>query len=164
MTTETTKNESNKSKKSPSKRSTGGVERARFDEALASLPSGLTMTEKAAWTKIVGPSGARIYVSRAKRVKQVDLSNFGKGLAGTTRPKVPNGKVQAHLDFRGSDDEVMARFTGILEALAALPAPEPKAKKAAKPAPTAKPAKDPSKKTARKGKIKERATEMGLGA
>lgn len=166
MTTEKNATETT-TKKPSSKRSSPGIARERFDAAIAARPSNLSVEDKAAWTKIQGPSGGRIYVSRAKGVKQVDLSGFGAGLPGTVKPKVPNGKVLAQLSFKGTEDEVMARFQGVLEALSALPAPEPKAKAAkAEKAASTKGKKSASKKTSgnRKAKIAERATEMGLGA
>lgn len=164
MTTESKTNTA--TKKSSKKPSTGGLDRALFDEAIAGRPEGLTVEEKAAWTKLRGPSGARIYVSKAKRVKQVDLSGFGRGLAGTVKPKVDNGKVEAQLDFRGTPEQVMGRFVSLMEALAAIPEPTVEAEASdASDAPKPARKRGSSKKGSnRKTRIRERAEEMGAGA
>lgn len=155
-----------------------GVARERFDEALKNLPPGLVLETKAAWDKITGPSGNRIYVSRAKRVKEVHLSGFGADAPYGVPPKAPNGKVQAWLDTSGSEDETMARFASALADLASQPAPapepetqeaapteaKPQKKRAAAPeAPAPEALADMPRDEDRVKRIKRRAKELGVG-
>lgn len=99
-----------------------GLARSLFDALIAARPEGIAVEEKAAWTKLQGPSGQRIYVARTEIVRQVDLSGFGRGFVGTLPLKAPNGQVQAHLDL--SHPQALEHFAMLLETLARLPKPE----------------------------------------
>ncbi len=102
-----------------------GIARGEFDLVIARMPSNLHLQDNAGWTKITGPSGARVYVRKAEVVRQVDLSEFGKDYTvGTVPLKRPNGKVQAHLDL--SLPDAIKNFELLLLALSSLPPKEAK--------------------------------------
>lgn len=139
-------------------------------EVMATLPDTLTVDDgMSAWTKISSvASGNKVYVpKREGAVKEVHISGWGKGLAGTVEPPKKIGKVEAFLDLEA--DDVEGNFRALINDLALQ---SPKAAKA-KPAPAEKPvgekpaprrAKgDASAEESRVEEIKRRAAELGLG-
>lgn len=138
------------------------IERKRVDgvleAALASAGDALSVEEKTGWTKVTSKaSGNKVYIQNREDVREVHLSGFGGGLAGTVPPPRKNGKVEAHLDMSGDDPyAALAAVLGELagQQAAAKPAPAPKAPKE----PKAKPVSDDE----RVARIKERVTALGL--
>lgn len=121
-----------------------GIELKVIEErCLTSLPEGVFRQEKGAWIALVtkdGNKGPRIYIANAPVCRQVDLSGWGRGMAGTERwtqkdveagqcshsrlgePKLRslNGKVEAHLDM----SDVEAAISALNAMIAALPTAE----------------------------------------
>ena len=162
-----------------------GIAQELVLEKLKSLPAGVRQEDKAAWIKVYGPhgdQGPRIYIAKQVRVRQIDLSDFGKGWVGTLPLKAPNGRVQAHLDME--DPLALWHLEELLKLLPSLPrvekarvAPMGRTAKSPKNPPTASsrlqkgivdnshlPAKDNSEeaKAKRKALIEKVAREKGV--
>jgi hypothetical protein len=77
-----------------------GIPFEQIEAMLARLPAGLAVSGKAAWVKVTGPNGHRVYIAKQKVARQVDLSMFGRDLkVGIIPSENLNGQVQAHLDM-----------------------------------------------------------------
>lgn len=109
---------------------TNGIAQELVMEVLSNAPEGISIEDKAAWIKISGPhgdDGPRMYIARQVRIRQVDLSGFGKGFVGTVPLKAPNGRVQAHLDME--HEHALKHLGMLMQLLVSLPAtPKPERK------------------------------------
>lgn len=110
-----------------------------FDAVMSLVAaSGCPTTEKAAWVRVNGAKGRRLYVPKCKNVGRIDLANLNiehegvRDLGGESF-----GSVTQQLDFGRPEADVLSALAHCLEMLAELPALEPKPRKrpATQPAP-----------------------------
>lgn len=94
----------------------------------------LPVTAQSGFHKVHGPKGSQLYIANTKVCYRIDISGFE---AEPTIAKVPDqgkfGKVTGQLRFEGTEEEILARFTRLVDLLQAQPeqVKQPKPPKAA---------------------------------
>lgn len=96
-----------------------GIEMSLIDLVVSSRPANVRLEDKAAWLKLEGPGGQRVYIAKQKTCRRIDLSDFGKDWVGTVPLKAPNGRVQAHLDL--AHPHALTHLAMLLELIASMP-------------------------------------------
>ncbi len=155
---------------SEEKQKRSSVSRERALEILAEVdaagPGRLSREDKSGWIKVTNAlSKGRVYIQNREDVREVHLSGWGAGFAGTVPPPKASGKVEAHLYMDG--DDPLEALRAVLIALAAQEASAevPKKERApAAPRERAEPKKKASTDVDRVNRIRERARELGISA
>ena len=101
-----------------SKKQVTYIDAAKFEAVIREL--GIPVEEKKGWMKCLGPKGHAVYVPKTKTVGRVDVSwGAHLGMEGVLDLDASDrfGSVWAQLDMTRAEDEVLAAFRAVLEAM-----------------------------------------------
>jgi hypothetical protein len=102
--------------------------------ATLAAEKGLIVHTQSAWMKVFrsedGSKGPRLYVANGKTCRAIAISAFEAPLSiASPAGKLAQGSVKQQMKLEGTEKEVLARFSDLIDCLISQPASPPPAKK-----------------------------------